>query len=186
MGFWSKDRELVGSFKDCLGLGSKVRLRRRYSWGRWWITHETTFGSVRLFRWFESIGLMPRKSLVIGALSVPEPYFPDLVRGLLDGDGSVARYTDGRGRHCFSIRFHSASEKHIRWLHAALSRRFAIRGAVNRVVRKKALGRRPMYQLTYGKKASRILAAKLYADPDAPRLVRKWLRWVAEMESGRS
>ena len=36
-----------------------------------------------------------------------------------------------------------------------------------------------MYQLKYGKHASLTLLARMYADPDAPRLARKWRIWEA-------
>jgi hypothetical protein len=186
MGFSSKDPDLVQTYLDCVGLRSKVRFRRRHAFGNWWVGYETGFVNVRLFRWYESIGLMPRKSLVLGALSVPEEYFFDLVRGLLDGDGSTARYTDGRGRHCFSLRFYSASEAHAVWLRATLADRLGIHGSLRSRIAKKGLSRRPLWQLQYARSASRSLATVLYAEPAAPRLERKWLRWVAETEANRA
>ena len=36
-----------------------------------------------------------------------------------------------------------------------------------------------MYELKYGKHASLTLLTRMYADPDAPRLDRKWKIWQA-------
>lgn len=184
LGFWSKDRELVETYLECIGLRQKIRTRERHAFGGTWIGHETTFSSVRLFQWYEEIGLMPRKSLVLGAITVPDEYFFDLVRGLLDGDGSIARYTDARGRRCFSLRFYSASEAHVCWLRDELKRRLGIAGSLRSRTKSKGLGRRPIWQLQYARVASRRLAAAVYADPTAPRLERKWVRWLAEIQSG--
>lgn len=184
LGFWSKDRELVETYLECIGLRQKIRTRERHAFGRTWIGHETTFSSVRLFKWYEEIGLMPRKSLVLGPVTVPGEYFFDLVRGLLDGDGSIARYTDARGRRCFSLRFYSASETHVSWLRSELTKRLGIEGSLRSRARSKGLGKRPMWQLQYGREASRALAGAIYADPAAPRLERKWVRWFAEIQSG--
>ena len=44
----------------------------------------------RLYGWFQAIGLTPRKSLTLGAIDVPDEFLAPLVRGFLDGDGSVS------------------------------------------------------------------------------------------------
>jgi len=38
------------------------------------------------------LGILPRKTYNIGAISVPEKYFADFVRGFFDGDGTVYTY----------------------------------------------------------------------------------------------
>jgi LAGLIDADG DNA endonuclease family protein len=141
---------------------------------------------VRLARWFQDIGITPRKSLTIGPLEVPYQLFFHTLRGLVDGDGSIARYTDRRGRHCFSIRLYSASERHLLWVSEVLRDRLGVKGSLVKIRRKKrTLGRHPVYQLAYGREASRIIASFLYEDASAPRLDRKWIRWMAELRSGR-
>jgi hypothetical protein len=186
MGFSSKDRDLAELFRQCLGLTAAIRKRRRKRWGKIWTCYEISFSSVRLAHWFQQIGIMPRKSLRLGALQVPHQLFFHTLRGLVDGDGSIARYTDRKGRHCFSIRLYSASEPHLIWVAGVLRERLGVTGSLVMIRRKKrTLGRHPVYQLAYGREASRIIASFLYADPFAPRLDRKWIRWVAEEHSGR-
>ena len=95
MSFGSEDLELVATFRDCLGLNNLIReLRTRK--GRPYFRMQ--FGGVALYRWFESLGLTPRKSLTIGKLLVPDAFLFDLVRGLLDGDGSILDITYTRHR----------------------------------------------------------------------------------------
>ncbi|MGH2491210.1 MAG: LAGLIDADG family homing endonuclease [Candidatus Limnocylindria bacterium] len=191
MGFSSKDRDLTELFRQCLGLTAALRERRRKRWGKIWTCYEISFSSVRLARWFQDIGITPRKSLTIGALKVPYQLFFHTLRGLVDGDGSIARYTDARGRHCFSIRLYSASERHLVWVSGVLSDRLGVTGSLVKIRRKKTkkkrkvLGRQPVNQLAYAREASRTIASCLYADPSAPRLDRKWIRWMAEERSGR-
>jgi hypothetical protein len=186
MGFCSKDRDLAELFRQCLGITAAIRKRRRKLWGKIWTIYEVSFSSVRLARWFQDIGIMPRKSLILGALEIPYHLFFHTMRGLVDGDGSIARYTDRKGRHCFSIRLYSASEPHLAWVSGVLRDRLGVEGSLVRIRRKKkGLGRNPVYQLAYARTASRVIASYLYQDPSAPRLDRKWIRWMAEERSGR-
>ncbi len=183
MSFSSKDRNLVEAFAACAGVTAKIRQRRRVAWGKEWVGYEVGFSSVRLARWFQEIGIGPRKSLTLGALRVPDDYFFDAVRGLLDGDGSIARYTDSRGRHCFSLRFCCGSETHLRWLRQALNSRLGVDGSLVGTIRPRGLSQRPIFQLQYGRRASEQIAKCIYLRPDAPRLERKWIRWAAELEA---
>ena len=186
MGFSSKDRELTELFRQCLGLKAAIRTRRRKRWGKIWTCYEISFSSVQLARWFQDIGITPRKSLTLGPLDVPGPLFFHTLRGLVDGDGSIARYTDRRGRHCFSIRLYSASERHLVWVSGLLRDRLGVQGSLVKIRRKKmGLGRNPVYQLAYAREASRMIASFMYDDDLSPRLDRKWIRWVAEVRSGR-
>ena len=158
MSFSSKDRNLVEAFAACAGVTAKIRQRRRVAWGKEWVGYEVGFSSVRLARWFQEIGIGPRKSLTLGALRVPDDYFFDAVRGLLDGDGSIARYTDSRGRHCFSLRFYCGSETHLRWLRQALNSRLGVDGSLVGTIRPRGLSQRPIFQLQYRRRASEQIA----------------------------
>jgi LAGLIDADG DNA endonuclease family protein len=87
MGFSSKDRVLVETLERCLGLSNKIRERHRKQWGKAFTAFEITFSSVRLVRWFDAIGIKPRKSRTLGGLAIPDDLLMHTVRGLLDGDG---------------------------------------------------------------------------------------------------
>jgi len=145
-------------------------------------TYRVQFGDVELYRWLEAAGLTQRKSLTLGRIDVPERIFLDLVRGLLDGDGSVAHYVHrpvarnypGYLYRRLTVRFHSASPEHLRWLQQKLGEVLSIKGAVVQQSKNRAHN---MFALQYGKYASISLLTKLYEDPASPRLARKWLIW---------
>jgi len=114
---------------------------------------------------------------------VPDEYLMPVVRGLLDGDGTISNFMHAPTRRAYpnyryerlSARFNSASESHIRWLRSTLKRVLGIDGYVGRSRSK--LGRHDLYTLRYGKRASITLLTRLYEDPAAPRLMRKWRLW---------
>src|SRR2546426_7251538 len=97
VGFTSTDRELVETFLRCVdrpvhykvvepdkqvgNAALKIRPRKTLYVAR--------CQDRALYEWFLNAGVIPRKSLTLAGLVVPHVLFFDLVRGLLDGDGSV-------------------------------------------------------------------------------------------------
>jgi len=173
--FVSKDLDQIHTFLRCIDrLGATIR-------------HDGTafrvyFGDVELYDWLKAIGLTPRKSLTLGGLAVPDEFFLDAVRGLLDGDGSIAHYVHEPNRADYPgyryrrlcVRFYSASRDHLDWLRTRLSLALGIRGALIRQPREL---KHDLFALQYAKHASTVLLAALYQDPESPRLLRKWLIW---------
>ena len=65
--FVSQDRQLVETFLACIG--REIRYRTvRTRLGR--ALYRAQFKDIVLYRWLESIGLTPRKSLTLGPLAV--------------------------------------------------------------------------------------------------------------------
>lgn len=87
--FTNTDRQLVETFIQCVGqtvkIGVQFKPRRQPA-------YRAQLGNRTFFDWLISIGVTPRKSLTIGAIAVPDEFFLAVVRGLLDGDGSVQNY----------------------------------------------------------------------------------------------
>src|SRR5438552_3149927 len=125
--FKSGDRQLVETYLRLLGRKSRVKSQPTKIGG---VVYYTQFHDSALYRWFMSVGLTPRKSLTIGAISVPDEFLFPLARGLVDGDGSfsseVYRADTARRREYFwvllSWSFEYASGKHITWLQGVLGR----------------------------------------------------------------
>jgi len=86
--FKSGDRQLVETYLALLGRTNRIKLQRTRTGGS---AYFTQFHDSALYEWFRSVGLTPRKSLTLGAISVPDEFLLVLVRGLLDGDGSVMK-----------------------------------------------------------------------------------------------
>jgi hypothetical protein len=177
--FKSGDRQLVETYLSVLGRTNRVKQAKTRTDG---VVYFTEFHDSRLYEWFRSVGLTPRKSLTLGPIDVPDAYLVPLARGLMDGDGSVLnfvhrptvkRYPNYRYERLW-VCFHSASRPHIDWLRARLRPIAATRGYVEVLKRE---GRHDFYKLKYGKAASVALLTAFYADRGAPRLVRKWQIW---------
>jgi hypothetical protein len=173
--FVSNDRDLVETFLKCVGRPDAA-IRQQGN------AHRVQFGDVVLYRWLEDAGLTQRKSLTLGRLIFPNDRLFDVVRGLLDGDGSISHYVHrpvlrDYPRYLYrrlSVLFHSASFDHLDWLQATLRSALAIRGAI--LTQRKSSPNK-LYALKYGRYASIALLTKLYEDPTSPRLMRKWMIW---------
>ena len=181
--FKSGDRQLVETYLRLLGRKNRVKSHRTKKGG---VVYFTQFHDSALYEWFRSVGLTPRKSLTIGALSVPDSFLMPLVRGLLDGDGSVINevYRADTGRRddyyweYLITRFLSASRTHLVWLQSEIVRATGQVGTIAELKRKKPLpNRHPFYELEYGKRSSVVLLPLLYP-PSAPCLERKRAIWV--------
>jgi hypothetical protein len=179
--FPSADRELVEHLLRCLGKNNAISEFRTKTGN---IAYRTQIGDVALCRWLPTIGIMPRKSLVLGQIDVPDALLVDLLRGLLDGDGSIinrrARADTKRSKTYYweylRTSFLSASRSHIVWLRDRIHAAFALEGYV--AIARARDGHAEMYTLRFGKRASLRLLPLIYADPDAPRLTRKWGVWA--------
>ena len=173
----SQPSDQMEAFLVCVGRNpSTTTIRKDGS------AYRVQLGDVELYRWLEATGLTQRKSLSLGSVEVPADLFFDLVRGLFDGDGSISHYVHRPvarkyPRYLYrrlTVRFHSASPEHLRWLQKRLAEVLPIRGAVVQQTKDRAHN---MYALQYTKYASISLLTKLYEDPASPRLLRKWLIW---------
>jgi hypothetical protein len=177
--FKSEDRQLVETYLALLGRTNKVQTASTATGG---VVFVTQFHDSRLYEWFRSVGLTPRKSLTLGGFTVPDGLIAPLARGLMDGDGSIVNFVHAPTRKLYPtyryerlhVQFHSASRLHIDWLQ---SRLHDLIGSPGRVDTFKRAPKHDMYRLEFGKYASIALLQRFYPDPDAPRLVRKWRIW---------
>lgn len=178
----SSDVDLLETYRACLKTDAPIFFN--------WNCHRVQITNVDFFRWLESIGVTPRKSLTIGAVEVPERFFLDFTRGLLDGDGSVRnsivvpnpkRYPHHHYQR-LRVEFHSASPAHLTWLQGQLRCLLQLDGwfGINQ-----KRDRSTMFVLRYSKHESIALLTRLYEDPAAPRLDRKWRRWRDFCEKGK-
>jgi hypothetical protein len=189
--FTSSEVELIQLFSGSLQISPRM-YRKRGGFGSW--TNQVAIWDPELHEWLLSIGLIPRKTLRLGGIAVPDAYLAPLARGLLDGDGSVLSYWHVPNRRKYpghrnlrlTTRFYSASPVHVEWLAQRLKAVLGIRGSLG--VDSRATRDNPLYHLQFAKRASRALLTVLYSDTAAPRLARKhdkWL-WFLENESALS
>lgn len=176
----SGDRDLLEVFKTCVPRAGQIGVHGANAW-------HVGVSSVMFYRWLQGVGLTPNKSLTLGGIDVPDDVFIHLVRGLMDGDGSIRNYVHhpaGNVRRYpnyryerLEVSFHSASLDHVAWLRARLFSTLGLTGAITTSPRRTSP--HPMHQLKYGKHASVELLGRMYADPSSPRLERKWRIWDA-------
>jgi len=178
----SAEREVLETFLRCVDRRAKIG-NVKGGFG----THglRVQIGDVGLYRWLQSIGLTTRKSLTLGAIKVPDDLLAHLLRGLLDGDGSIIDCTyDGTGKasgrryRTLLVRFTTASLEHAEWVRDKIRARYGLMGGL--------WCEDGMYQLTYAKRASRRLLPLLYPTFDVPCISRKREVWRNfEREGGR-
>ena len=83
--FTSQDIELITHVKTILRKKNKIGFTRNFRSE----AYRIQICDVQMYDWLLSIGLMPKKSLIIGKIKIPNKYFIDFLRGHLDGDGSI-------------------------------------------------------------------------------------------------
>lgn len=169
MSLVSKDREQVKNFLRCLSLKNKIGLHLS---GIGKKALKIQFGDVRFYEFLLSIGLMPRKSKIVGAVDIPNTHFFDFLRGHFDGDGTFYSYWDPRWKSSFMYytELVSASEKHIYWLQKRIADLLKIQGRITKSRNNSA------YRLKYAKVESLKLLAKLYYNRKVICLTRKRTR----------
>ncbi|TMC73861.1 MAG: hypothetical protein E6J13_03170 [Chloroflexi bacterium] len=183
--FKSEDRQLVQTYLSVLGRTNRIRKERTHLPDG--IVFTTQFADSRLYEWFRSVGLTPRKSLTLGAICVPPQFIVPLARGLMDGDGSIANFVHAPTIAAYpeyryerlTVNFNSASREHLEWLRSQLA---GVIGETGSLTTRHIKNRHDMSRLQYGKYATISLLRLFYADPNAPRLIRKWRIWNAYVE----
>ena len=103
-----------------------------------------------------SIGLTPQKSLTLDALRVPNQFFNDFLRGIIDGDGCIRAWMHPSNRRTqWSLRIYSGSRVFIRWLKETVETLFKIKGKIYQE-------KNNVWILKHGKLAAQILLKKCY------------------------
>lgn len=179
LSFDSNDRQLVETFLACLGRPNRYRTVKTRAGNDHF---QAAFGDVEFYRWLLTVGLTPRKSLTLGALDVPPEYLVPLVRGLFDGDGNVANFVHAPTRAAYPdyryerlwVFFNSGSKRHLDWLGGQL-KTLGLDSYLD--IRRARPDKNEFYRLKLGNHASSRILGAFYADPQAPRLERKWKTW---------
>ncbi len=169
--FTSKDLELIRKFQKSLKINLHIGRKSSNSQGykKYYVVQ---IGDILFYRFLLGIGLMPRKTKIIGAIKIPVEYLFDFLRGHLDGDGTFYSYWDSRWRssYMFYTVFISASKDHINWLRETIFDIVNIKGHITKSINDS------IYQLKYAKAESLKLLPKLYYDKDVICLTRKRLK----------
>ena len=124
------------------------------------IAHQLQIGSVLLWKRLVLIGLTPRKSLTIGRLDVPEVFFHDFLRGVIDGDGGIHRWIHPTNHHeQWAVKIFGASRPFLAWIQSTIEQLWGLKGRLHAQPQKR---RHTLYVLKYGKLAAKVILARCY------------------------
>jgi len=112
----SKDKELIVSFKKCLGIKNKIGKKgREYTKEKKYFVVQ--FGDINFYNFLLSIGLTQAKSKTLSKINIPKKYFADFVRGCIDGDGNISiSYHPQSNYPQLKIRLASGSLDFLKWI----------------------------------------------------------------------
>lgn len=155
----SKDIEHLVSVQAALSLTTKITMKARgYSTEKKYGTIQ--IGDVNFYRYLLSIGLMPRKSLILEEIAVPLKYFGDFLRGVIDGDGNIRRWIHPtNNREQWALRIYSGSSQFIAWLKKTTEEVFQVGGIITIT---RPPNKNPLHVLKFGKMAAREILSKIY------------------------
>ena len=127
-------------------------------------------GDKNFYHFLLRIGLTPKKSLTILKLDVPSQFFPDFLRGCIDGDGSITVTSHPESQHKqLRIRLVSASLKFLCWIQEEIDSQFNTKGGW--ILQKEG---RSVKTLSYGKADSIKILHKMYHVDGLLKLERKF------------
>ena len=166
--FTSKDEDLVEVFKSCLGLTNKTGRKTRGG-SKEKKYFRVQFGDIQFYKFLLQIGLTPAKSKTLGILKIEKEYFPDFLRGCIDGDGSIQIARHPESQHVqLRIRLVSASLPFLNWFHGEILRNFKIKTGWISL-------REGCYTLSYAKADSILLLNVMYYNNVQSFLNRKYV-----------
>jgi len=179
----SADKQLIETFNKCLGKTNRITINPRSSLSKN-DSYRVQIEDVKLFRWLSTIGLFPNKSLTLGKIKINDRFFPDFLRGHLDGDGSIVSYEDKYLQHInpkyiyqrLFVYFLSASKKHLVWLKESITRLTNLSGSLNKKITKSQKGKHPLYVLKFSTNEAKRLLNWIYYRPGLPCLIRKYAK----------
>jgi len=149
----SKDYKFLQDIEAATGITNKIGAKYN---GKKQKYFHIQIGNRNLYDFLLSIGLTQNKSLILGSLQIPRLYFIDFLRGVIDGDGCIRRWTHPTNyREQWSLRIYSGSERFIKWLRDTNVCLLKVQGVIHREAETK-------WTLKYGKMAARQIARRCY------------------------
>ena len=156
----SKDRKFLYQVREVLHLQVKLGRKSR-STEKEKKYSVLQFGDVCFYQFLQNIGLTKRKSLTLSCLKIPDQYFHDFLRGVIDGDGSIQKWRHAtNGNMQWSLRIVSGSPFFLPWIKGKIKKIMDIDGKIYIVRRSER--KNPLYILKYGKFAAKVILRICY------------------------
>lgn len=154
----SKEYEFLKKLKDSIGLTNKIGVKNKDKINE---AYYLAFSNRNLYEFLLSIGLTPCKSLTQDEVIVPDEFFCDFLRGIIDGDGSIRSWAHPVNKGIqWSLRIYSPSLSFMEWLQKDIEYFFRARGRIHKYAKEKP--RVDMFVLKYGKLAAKAIFNRCY------------------------
>ena len=129
MSITAKDYEYLYGLRKALGVSCRVT--KCYG-SSGLVAHRLQIGSRVLYERLLALGLTPKKSLTIPALKIPDEWFHDFLRGVIDGDGNIRWWIHpSNGREQWTVRIVSASRPFLAWIQETVKRLWRVTGGLH-------------------------------------------------------
>jgi len=149
----AKQQDFLQLIKDQTGLISQVCAKNRNTPKQ---AYRIQIANKNFYEFLLSIGLTQNKSLTIKDVKVPDQFFTDFLRGLIDGDGCIRRWIHpSNGREQWSLRIYSGSGEFVGWLKNITEKLLKIKGKIYKQSKSQWI-------LKYGKIAAKEIAEQCY------------------------
>lgn len=153
----SKDIEMIDNCKLCLGIDNTIGTKSRggSKVQKYFVLQ---FGDINFYNFLLSIGLSPKKSLILKDLKIPPTFYSDFLRGCIDGDGNISITSHPESQHKqIKVRLCSGSKQFLKWIHTQNKKYFKVKGGSISASKKSSA-----HTLLYGKADGKLLLEKLY------------------------
>jgi len=124
----AKDEAYLLALKKACGISIKVGSKTN---GRGQVSYRLQLGSKSFYQFLLEIGLTPNKSKILGSLVVPDSFFGDFLRGVIDGDGCIRKWIHPtNGCTQWYLKVSTASATFAKWLHYNIKEHMCVSGTV--------------------------------------------------------
>jgi len=154
----AKDEEFLIKIRNSMGITNKIGTKNKDEVNE---THRIEFSNRNFYEFLLSVGLTPCKSLNQDEVIVPDEFFCDFLRGIIDGDGNIRKWIHPTNKkEQWSLRIYSPSLFFMEWLHREIAYLFKAKGCIHKYIKEKPLV--DMFTLKYGKMAAKAILKRCY------------------------
>jgi hypothetical protein len=151
----AKDFDFLDSIHRSLKITNTIGYKKN---GTGKISRHIQISNKNLYGFLIEVGLTPRKSLTLGHLNIPEHGFIDFLRGVIDGDGGIRRWTHPtNGCEQWVLRIYSAAPVFTKWIKNAVESWFDVQGRTH-------LNKVKVFTVKFGKLAAQRILSECYYD----------------------
>lgn len=134
----SNDYDLLEEIRDFVyeaitGSLLKIKCNKKTMNGKIFYNYTYAFTSELFYNFCLDIGIIPNKSLTLGELKIPDAYFSDFLRGVIDGDGGyniIKRNYPVRTIFYINTRIISGSFIFLSWLNQMVFKNLGFYGSI--------------------------------------------------------